>query len=137
MRNALSPRSTLRHALLLAPAVLFLLAGCDEGPLENLNAGIPTFVEVTSDTSAFDEAAAGAMLPVALRFTDPYGTGVPDARVIWSPSGDDATSVEPDDTTRTDAAGVTAAMWKVGGTGSYTLTAQATTASVELTARVP
>ncbi len=141
MRHTSTP-SPSNRTLLLVPAVLLLLAGCDEGPLEELNVGIPTFAEVMSDTSAFDAAAAGAMLPVALRFTDPYGSAVPDARVIWTPTGDDATSVEPDDTTRTDAAGVATVMWKVGGAGRYSLTARATTArattaSAELSAQVP
>ncbi len=127
---------SLRLITVCSFALIVLLAGCNEdGPLQELNRGIPTFAEVVSDTTGFGEAAAGEMLPVALRFTDPYGETVPDAEVVWRPTGEGA-SVEPDDTTRTNADGVTEAMWKLGESGSYRLTARATTASIELSAQV-
>ncbi|MEM1044036.1 MAG: hypothetical protein AAGI91_15595 [Bacteroidota bacterium] len=129
-------RCTLRLACALLPALALLSAGCDEGPLEDLNAGIPTFVEVVSDTSGFDAAGPGEALPVMLRITDPYGDLVSGAEVVWRPDGAGTTSVEPDDTTRTNADGVTEATWRVGDAGAYSLRVQSATATVELSAEV-
>ncbi len=125
-----------RSTSVLALAACALVAGCDEGPLEDLNQGLPLVFEVTSDTTGFNSAAPGAQLRVALRITDPYGTVVPNALVVWVPAGDGPTSVEPDDSTRTDAAGLTEAVWQLGERGRYQLTATtAASVSAEFSAR--
>jgi hypothetical protein len=126
----------LRRTLLLA--LPLLLAACDDGtPLQELNRGLPSIVALHTDTSAFDQAAPGAVLPVEVRVTDPYGDVVVGTAVAWSTISSGA-RVAPD-TTQTDGDGHATSSWTLGSSpGTYELRVNvpASGAGITITAQV-